>query len=366
MPQGFESWTTGCKDKLHGTDRPDGHRGVYLRDIDERRRVVVTLDKKTWSVEIVRINGPDDLRETARGSDVEIVQLKPGRLLGSIRHFEIGNLGISLGRFDSAIRMRGSLHQERIVLGTLLDSAGRVTQWWKDVRPGDIGVFPALAEFDAIHGGGAGYLVVSIALPELLMMLGGEEHLTEPAFWKRKRVYNTDSLIGARMLQRLIGIISGIEHRFTAPSDQAADFLRRSIVQSFAWALASDLPPANASSYTGARVVSEAEDYIDASGERPVHISELCCALKVSRRSLHRAFADTLGIGPAAYLRRRRLSTIRSILSRCDPATISIGDLAFEYGFPQTGRFAAYYRAHFGEMPSETVRSRSASTQSVR
>ena len=115
----------------------------------------------------------------------------------------------------------------------------------------------------------------------------------------------------------------------------------------------------NIGARTGARLVSETEDYIDASDGRPVHISELCCALKVSRRSLHRAFADTLGIGPAAYLRRRRLSAIRSILSRSDTATISIGDLAFEYGFPETGRFAAYYRAHFGESPSETCRTRS-------
>jgi AraC-like DNA-binding protein len=338
--------------------------------VGERRRVDPRFDKKTWSAEIVPINGPDDLRETTRGSDVEIVQLKPGKLLGSIKHFGIGNLGVSLGRFDSAIRMRGSLHQERIVLGTILDSAGRVTQWWKDVRPADIGVFPALVEFDAIHGGGASYLLVSIALPELLAMLGGEEHLADPAFWNTKRVYNTDSLISAKMLQRLIEIISGIEHRLTASSDQAADFLQRSIVESFVLALMSALPPASARSHTcaltGARLVSETEDYIDACGGRPVHISELCCTLKVSRRSLHRAFTDTLGIGPSAYLRRRRLSAIRSILSRCDTASISIGDLAFEYGFPQTGRSAAYYRALFGETPSETLRSTSVSTRSVR
>ena len=327
------------------------------------------MDKKTWSAEIVPINGPDDLRETTRGSDVEIVQLKPGKLLGSIKHFGIGNVGISLGWFDSAIRMRGDLHQERIVLGTLLESAGRVTQWWKDVRPGDIGVFPALAEFDAIHDGGAAYLLVSIPLPELLARLGGEEHLADPSFWNTKRVYTTDSLSGGEMLQQLIGIVSGIEQKSTAPSDQAADFHQRSIVESFVLALMSALPPVSALSYTGARtgarLVSETEDYIDASDGRPVHISELCGALKVSRRSLHRAFTDTLGIGPAAYLRRRRLSTIRSILRRRGPGTISISDLAFEYGFPETGRFAAYYRAHFGETPSETVRSRSASTQSV-
>ena len=324
------------------------------------------MDKKIWSAENVPINGPDDLRETARGSDVEIVQLKPGKLLGSIKHFGIGNFGISLGRFDSAIRMRGGLHQERIVLGTILDSVGRVTQSWKEVRPGDIGVFPALVEFDAIHGGGAAYLVFSIALPELLAMLGGEEHLADPAFWNTKRVYNTDSLIGAEMLQRLMRIISGINHQFTAPSDRAADFFQRSMVESFVWALTSALPPASAHSYTGARLVSETEDYINASDGRPIHISELCSALKVSRRSLHRAFADTLGIGPAAYLRRRHLSAIRSILSRCDPATISIGDLAFDYGFPETGRFAAYYRAHFGETPSETLRSRSEIKRSIR
>jgi AraC-like DNA-binding protein len=327
------------------------------------------LRKKTWSAEIVSINGPDDLRETTRGADIEIVQLKPGKLLGSIKHFGIGNLGISVGWFDSANRMRGGLHQERVVLGTILDSAGRVTQWWKDVQPGDIGVFPALAEFDAIHDGGAAYLLASISLPELLTTLGGEEHLADPTFWNTKGVYNTDSFIGAKMLQRLIGIVSGIEHRLTAPSDQAADFLQRSIVESFVLALMSALGRASASAYTdgrtGARLVSETEDYIDASGGRPVHISELCCALKVSRRSLHRAFTDTLGIGPVAYLRRRRLSAVRSILSRCDTATISIGDLAFEYGFPEAGRFAAYYRAHFGETPSETLRSRSVSARSV-
>jgi len=323
------------------------------------------LDRKIWSEEIVPINGPEDLRETTRGSDVEIVQLKPGKLVGSIKHFGVGNLLVTLGRFSSEIRMRGTLHQEKIVLGTILDSAGLSTQWWKDVQVGDVGVFPACVEFDAIHAGRTAYLTVSTLLPDLLSVLGDEEHLADPGFWKTKRLCNPDPRTGAEMLQRLIGITSGIEHKFSAPSDHAVDFLQRSIVESFVLALMSALSPASGRSYTGgrtrtgARLVSETEDYIDASDGRPVHISELCSALKVSRRSLHRAFTDTLGIGPAAYLRRRRLSAIRSILSRRDTATISIGDLALEYGFPETGRFAAYYRAHFGEMPSETLRSRS-------
>ena len=314
------------------------------------------MDRKTWSLEIVPINGPDDLREATRGADLEIVQLKPGKLSGSIRHIGIGNLGISTGQFSSETRVRGTMHRERVVLGTLLDSAGRSTQWWREIRPGDVGVFPAQAEIDVVHGGVTAYLVASIPLPELRSMLTGEEHLADPRFWHTKGVYHTDPFIGAAMLQRLTGIIGNVE-KFTAPSGNAADFLRRSIIESFVVGLMGALPSANVRSYTGARLVSEAEDYIDAAGIRPVHISELSSALKVSRRSLHRAFTETLGIGPAAYLRRRRLSAVRSILRRSDTRTISIGDLAFEYGFPQTGRFAAYYRAYFGETPSETLRS---------
>ena len=184
-------------------------------------------------------------------------------------------------------------------------------------------------------------------------------------FGVQRGVYHPDPLIGAGMLRQLTGIMSGMERQSTPASAAASDFLRRSILEGFVISLLTALRSASARSYTGARLVSETENYVDAAGGRPVHISELCSALKVSRRSLHRAFADTLGMGPTAYLRSRRLSAIQSVLRQCDPATISIGDLAFEYGFPEAGRFAAYYRDHFGEMPSETLRSKPVSTRSL-
>jgi AraC family ethanolamine operon transcriptional activator len=225
---------------------------------------------------------------------------------------------------------------------------------------GDVGIFPPSVDADAIYGGGGAYLVVSIALPELSLMLTSENSLSDPAFWTTKRLCHPDPRIGDEVGRRLKGILSELERKATAPSACSADFLRRTIIEAFVVSLMSALPQdSRRSRYTGARLVTEAEDYVDASDGRPVHISELCNALKVSRRSLHRAFADALGVSPAAYLRRRRLSAIRSILSRRATPAISISDLAFEYGFPETGRFAAYYRAHFGETPSETLRSRS-------
>jgi len=301
------------------------------------------------------VNGPEDLREITRGSDVEVTQLKPGKLQGSIRHIGIGNLGISVGEFSSEIRSKGPLHRENVVLGTHLASSGSALHWWEETRPGDVAIFPPSVDADAIYGGGADHMVISMALPELSLLLGSEGRLADPAFWNTKRLCHTDPRIGDEAGRRLKGILCGVERKVTAPSAHCADFLRRTIIEAFVVSLMSALPQDSRRSWnTGARLVTEAENYVDAAGGRPVHISELCSALKVSRRSLHRAFADTLGIGPVAYLRRRRLSAIRSVLKQCDPATISIGDLAFEYGFPEPGRFAAYYRAHFGESPSAT------------
>jgi AraC family ethanolamine operon transcriptional activator len=325
------------------------------------------LNEKKFSREILPIDGPDDLRETTRGSDIEVVQLKPGKLRGSITHFEIADLAISMGRFSAEIRMRGTLHPERVVLGTVLDSVGRVTQWWKDVQPGDVGVFPAGVEFDAVHSSGATYLVASIDLQELLKVCAYEDRLADPAFWQTKHIWRTDPLVGDGMLRRLTRTMSRFESKSTGRPLQAADFLKRSIIETFVGGLLSAVSPdRERSHYTGARLVSEAEDYVDAAGERPVDISELSSFLKVSRRSLHRAFADTLGMGPVTYLRRRRLSAIHSVLRRCDPETISIGDIAFEYGFPDAGRFAAYYRAQFGMTPSETCRRPSSNLRKTR
>jgi AraC family ethanolamine operon transcriptional activator len=87
-----------------------------------------------------------------------------------------------------------------------------------------------------------------------------------------------------------------------------------------------------------------------------VHLSEICAALGVPRRSLHRAFADVLGIGPSAYLRRRRLSAVRSALRKPETATGSVTQAALDQGFYELGQFARGYHEMFGETPSETMR----------
>lgn len=55
------------------------------------------------------------------------------------------------------------------------------------------------------------------------------------------------------------------------------------------------------------RLVRDVEDYLRTAGTRPVHVSEICTELRLSRRSLHRAFHEVFGVGPVTFLRYKRL-----------------------------------------------------------
>jgi len=92
------------------------------------------LDENTWSKQIVPIKGPEDLREITRGSDVEVTQLQPGRLRGSIRHIGIGDLGISVGNFSTQIRSKGPLHRSRFSMTlTAIGARSCASQPWLSV-----------------------------------------------------------------------------------------------------------------------------------------------------------------------------------------------------------------------------------------
>jgi AraC family ethanolamine operon transcriptional activator len=88
--------------------------------------------------------------------------------------------------------------------------------------------------------------------------------------------------------------------------------------------------------------------------DKPARIPELCRTVGVEPRQLRRACQAVLGVSPVSYLRALRLSEVRRTLSTLNGAASTITELASRFGFHELGRFAAAYRAAFGEHPSET------------
>ena len=87
-----------------------------------------------------------------------------------------------------------------------------------------------------------------------------------------------------------------------------------------------------------------------------IGVAEISAALGVSDQMLRRGCDEHLGMSPTSYLRLRPMSRVYRVLRRGDPDAASVSKVARRYGFRQLGRFAADYRALFGELPSATLR----------
>lgn len=115
---------------------------------------------------------------------------------------------------------------------------------------------------------------------------------------------------------------------------------------------------AGSSPDVGSHPVSEAVDLLRVAPEHPWTVTELAAEVSVSVRGLQQGFRRSLDTTPMAYLKLVRLEKVREELSRADPGTVSVTDVATRWGFVHLGRFAAAYRSEFGESPSTTMRAR--------
>ena len=104
-------------------------------------------------------------------------------------------------------------------------------------------------------------------------------------------------------------------------------------------------------------IVYRAERFIVDNADSPITVSDVAEHLGVSLRTLQSGFRTWRNSTPSAYLRHVRLRCARDELTRCE-ATTDVTQVALKYGFSHLGRFSAYYRSTFGELPSETARRR--------
>lgn len=84
----------------------------------------------------------------------------------------------------------------------------------------------------------------------------------------------------------------------------------------------------------------------------PVSMDDLARSAGVSARTLHLHWKRQYGTSPMEWLRNLRLDAAREQLQSNPFAPIT--DVALSCGFSHLGRFAAYYRDRFGELPRHT------------
>jgi len=100
--------------------------------------------------------------------------------------------------------------------------------------------------------------------------------------------------------------------------------------------------------------------FIEQAEGRAVTVRELCEVSGASWRTLDYAFKERYGISPKAYLRTRRLNSVRRDLRAVGPGGDTVRNVAGRWGFWHMSQFARDYHKLFGELPSQTLGRQSA------
>ncbi|WP_405973151.1 AraC family transcriptional regulator [Streptomyces sp. NBC_00988] len=103
--------------------------------------------------------------------------------------------------------------------------------------------------------------------------------------------------------------------------------------------------------------VKRAVEAMHSMPQHPFTVGELAVLAGVSVRRLQEAFQQYVGMTPLAYLTDVRLSRAHDELRSGTPGEVNVSEVAHRWGFDHLGRFASRYRARFGELPSQTLRS---------
>lgn len=98
-----------------------------------------------------------------------------------------------------------------------------------------------------------------------------------------------------------------------------------------------------------------AEAYIEAHLDQPITLEDVACAAGISPRGLQLAFREWRGTTPLAFWRDARLARAHADLLAAPPGT-KVTDVALRWGFTHFGRFSELYRARYGVLPRDALR----------
>jgi AraC-like DNA-binding protein len=96
------------------------------------------------------------------------------------------------------------------------------------------------------------------------------------------------------------------------------------------------------------------EEHIEANWNKPITVEALAAVTGGSARSIFKAFKETRGSTPMAFVKNVRLEHARRMLQTPEDKTSVLG-VAYACGFLNSGHFARDYRIAFGELPSATL-----------
>jgi AraC family ethanolamine operon transcriptional activator len=297
------------------------------------------------------------------GWSLHMDQMSPGRFTGRLVTIQLGGLQIVRETTTQALLKQGSAWPDALVFSfPLAASSGSHLNG----RPL---TFPSALLTDGAHlpplltAKHLDVMVVAVARSRLAALLEafGEARVSDFIAGYRHQShffggFSSGALAMTRGLRQICE--QGRQARTAIGFERARLTIEEAVIDGLAEILSANVWDGVDGVTPQKKVVDRIREYVFARIDDPPSVADLCQQVGVSRRTLQSCFQASLGMTPLQYLRTLRLNAARRDLCAHAAAgsEFSIGDVAAQWGFWHWSRFTIYYRQHFGELPSCTVR----------
>jgi AraC family transcriptional regulator len=130
-------------------------------------------------------------------------------------------------------------------------------------------------------------------------------------------------------------------------AESACEFLAHHVIHSYSTLSA---PPPRASGGLPARRLKLILDYIEENLAQPIALRQLGELAGISTRHFERAFRQTVGVPPHAYVVRKRVARAQNLLLG-EPG-LSIDEIAARAGFSSSSHLSSTFRRQTGYSPT--------------
>jgi|GEM_PF-3193753 AraC-like DNA-binding protein len=298
----------------------------------------------------------DGLESLFLGTDLEFVRLS-GETVGSaaVAIVELQGVSFATGRWSWSNLTRGSSSRRHVLFEMIPD-------------PRDTFFHNVQATSGTVYSHGPNSHILDISPPQtgfitISLEIGELERSAETLDRDQPPlapdVFNTYSSESAARFRRIASsLVSAV--RYSGDSDippAAAERFRDDLITSALDMMSRNEPPPTPKCIrhlSALEIVTACDAYASAGRYRGITSLGLSRVAGYSERRVRAAFKEITGVSPMQFMRSRALHEVRlDLLSGAAP---SVTDVAFTWGFIELGRFSRMYRNHFGELPSETLK----------
>ncbi|MGI9522482.1 MAG: helix-turn-helix domain-containing protein [Hyphomicrobiaceae bacterium] len=303
-----------------------------------------------WHMQRIRFHSFEQLSGAVNGAELSVRQLSAQSISGWATHDNLHGALISAGQTSGHLELTGPLSLDGVTIGVATSLAGSARHFGNASPDSSVLVFPKGEDQHSLYGGGVEYFSFMTSNDDLLTLADREELSIEQAHLAVPLALDA----GPALRKRTWAIIKAFGNGSAHPTeDQVFDVLL-DVLNTIS----------SGEEEKDARrrydlIFRRALEVIHSTSPAEISVRAICQAIDIPQKALYRAFLRECGVPPYEFVQHYRLSEARlRILASSGSAHAPVTESAVDCGFHDLGRFAAYYRRSFGELPRDTVEQR--------